>query len=178
MTWWSTIKAKAREYITQHYSLGSNRSCEENLANAQELIHGAMFVRDGVEPDVRPPAFSITLKCNLFCRVPQETWCLQLWLASFSIFSTQVLLPFPVFFWRFLHRKSQSLLSALQQQLWVPTFHLILYWHDLLQLQGAINKYMITGVWQDRPFKYNTYSKIFTQFMGTSGNWGQQDNPL
>ena len=113
-----------------------------------------------------PPVFSITLKCNLFCRVPQETWCLQLWLASFSIFSTQVLLPLPVFVWRFLHRKSQSLLSALQQQPWVPTFHLILYWHDLLQLQGAINKYTITGVWQDRPFKYNTYSKIFTQFMG------------
>ena len=117
MTWRSTIKAKAREYVTRHYSLGSNRSCEENLANAQELIRGAMFVRDGVEPDVRPLAFSITLKCNLFYRVPQETWRLRLWLASFSIFSTQVLLPLPVSFRRFSHRKSQSLLSALQQQL-------------------------------------------------------------
>lgn len=52
MTWRSTIKAKAREYVVRHYPLGSNKSCEENLANAQELIRGAMFVRDGVEPDV------------------------------------------------------------------------------------------------------------------------------
>ena len=89
MTWWSTIKAKAHEYVVRHYPLGSTKSCEENLANAQELICGAKFLRDGVEPDVCPPAFCITLKCNLFCRVPQKTWHLQLWLASFSNFCTQ-----------------------------------------------------------------------------------------
>ena len=66
MTWRSTIKAKAREYVMRHYPLGGNRSCEENMANAQELIRGAMFVRDGVEADVRPPTFCISLKCNLF----------------------------------------------------------------------------------------------------------------
>ncbi|KIM61389.1 hypothetical protein SCLCIDRAFT_87285, partial [Scleroderma citrinum Foug A] len=49
MTWRSTIKAKAREYVMRHYPLGSNRSCKENLANAQELIRGATFVMDGVE---------------------------------------------------------------------------------------------------------------------------------
>ncbi|KIM63483.1 hypothetical protein SCLCIDRAFT_117031 [Scleroderma citrinum Foug A] len=51
MTWRSTIKAKAHEYIVRHYPLGSTKSCEENLANAQELICGAKFLRDGVEPD-------------------------------------------------------------------------------------------------------------------------------
>ncbi|KAI6014891.1 hypothetical protein BKA83DRAFT_4129617 [Pisolithus microcarpus] len=49
MTWRSTLKAKAREYVVQHYLLGGNRPAEENLANAQELIQGAKFVRDGVE---------------------------------------------------------------------------------------------------------------------------------
>ncbi|KIK14955.1 hypothetical protein PISMIDRAFT_16875 [Pisolithus microcarpus 441] len=49
MTWRSTLKAKAREYVVQHYLLGSNQPAEENLANAQELIQGAKFVRDGVE---------------------------------------------------------------------------------------------------------------------------------
>ncbi|KIK20321.1 hypothetical protein PISMIDRAFT_105988 [Pisolithus microcarpus 441] len=49
MTWRLTLKAKAREYVVQHYLLGSNRPAEENLANAQELIRGAKFVRDGVE---------------------------------------------------------------------------------------------------------------------------------
>ena len=57
MTWQSTIKAKAREYVTQFYPLGSGRSPEENLANAQELVHGAMFVRDGVDDSVCPPTF-------------------------------------------------------------------------------------------------------------------------
>ncbi|KAI5985592.1 hypothetical protein EDD15DRAFT_2373938 [Pisolithus albus] len=49
MTWRSTLKAKARKYVVWHYPLGGNRPAEENLANAQELIRGAKFVRDGVE---------------------------------------------------------------------------------------------------------------------------------
>ncbi|KAI6027636.1 hypothetical protein BKA83DRAFT_4490184 [Pisolithus microcarpus] len=49
MTWQSTLKAKAREYVVRHYLLGGNRLAEENLANAQELIRGAKFMRDGVE---------------------------------------------------------------------------------------------------------------------------------
>ena len=57
MMWRSMLKAKAREYVVRHYPLGTNKSCEENLANAQELIRRVMFVRDGVEPDIRPPAF-------------------------------------------------------------------------------------------------------------------------
>ncbi|KAI6005575.1 hypothetical protein EDD15DRAFT_2358725 [Pisolithus albus] len=44
MTWRSTLKAKAHEYVMWHYPLGSNRPAEENLANAQELIWGAKFV--------------------------------------------------------------------------------------------------------------------------------------
>ncbi|KIK22800.1 hypothetical protein PISMIDRAFT_11368 [Pisolithus microcarpus 441] len=49
MTWRSTLKAKACEYVVWHYLLGGNRLAEENLANAQELIWGVKFVRDGVE---------------------------------------------------------------------------------------------------------------------------------
>ncbi|KAI6039468.1 hypothetical protein EDC04DRAFT_2895263 [Pisolithus marmoratus] len=51
MTWQLTLKAKACEYVMQHYLLGGNRLAEENLANAQELIWGAKFVRDGAEED-------------------------------------------------------------------------------------------------------------------------------
>ena len=166
MMWQSTIKAKAHEYVMQHYPLGTNRSCKENLVNVQELICRVMFVRDGVEPDVRPPAFCITLKYNLFCRVPQETWHLQLLLVSFSNFSTQETLHSPVSFQKFSHRKSLNLLSALQQQPWVLVFYSISYWCYLSQLQAVINKYTITGVRQDHPFEYNTYSKVFMQFLG------------
>ncbi|KAI6041727.1 hypothetical protein EDC04DRAFT_2601509 [Pisolithus marmoratus] len=51
MTWQLTLKAKACKYVMQHYLLGGNRPAEENLANAQELIWGAKFVRDGAEED-------------------------------------------------------------------------------------------------------------------------------
>ena len=57
MTWRSTVKAKAREYVTRFYPLGSSRSAEENLENAQKLVCGAMFVRDGVDDSVCPPTF-------------------------------------------------------------------------------------------------------------------------
>ena len=150
----------------RHYPLGSNRSCEENLANTQELIHRATFVRDGVESNIRPPTFCITLNFNLFCRVLLETWRRQLWLALFSSFSTQDPLHLPVFFQKFSHRKSLGLLFALQQQRWVLVSYLILCWCHLSQLRAAIDEYTITSVRQDRPFKYNTYSKVYTQFVG------------
>ncbi|KAI5984137.1 hypothetical protein EDD15DRAFT_2375503 [Pisolithus albus] len=51
MTWWSTLKAKARKYVMRHYWLGGDRLAKENLANAQELIRGAKFVRDGTKED-------------------------------------------------------------------------------------------------------------------------------
>ncbi|KAI6018529.1 hypothetical protein PISMIDRAFT_9612 [Pisolithus microcarpus 441] len=41
----------AQEYVMWHHLLGSNRLVEENLANAQELIQGMQFMRDGVEED-------------------------------------------------------------------------------------------------------------------------------
>ena len=44
MTWQSTLKAKAREYVVRHYPLGGHQSSEDNLANARELVHGAMFI--------------------------------------------------------------------------------------------------------------------------------------
>ena len=68
MTWQSTLKSKAREYIIRHYPLGSNRQAEENLGNVQELIRGMMFVRDGIEEDVCSPQFRPAL-ADVFCRV-------------------------------------------------------------------------------------------------------------
>jgi len=59
MTWQSTLKAKAREYVVRHYSLGGHQSAEVNLTNAQELVHGAMFIRDGVEEDVCSCLFAL-----------------------------------------------------------------------------------------------------------------------
>ena len=57
MSWRSTLKAKAHKYVTRHYLLGSQLSAEQNLHNAQELVRGAMFVRDGVDEDVCPYLF-------------------------------------------------------------------------------------------------------------------------
>lgn len=62
MTWRSMIKMKAHEYVLRHYPLGGNRSAEENLENAQQLIHGAMFVRDSVAEDVCPS--KLRIMCN------------------------------------------------------------------------------------------------------------------
>ena len=44
MSWQSTLKAKACEYVMHHYLLGSQLSAEQNLHNAQELVRGAMFI--------------------------------------------------------------------------------------------------------------------------------------
>ena len=35
-----------------------------------------------------------------------------------------------------------------------------------LQLWAGIDEYAITGIRQDRPFEYATYSKVFVQLMG------------
>ena len=113
-----------------------------------------------------PLHFCIILKCSLSCRVPQETWHLQLWLVSFLNFSTQETLCLQVFFQKFSPRKFLNLLSAFQQQPWVLIFSLISYWHYFSQLRAAIEEYTITGIQQDWPFEYNTYSKVFTQFLG------------
>jgi len=59
MTWWSTLKAKACKYVVHHYSLGSHQSTEVNLTNAQELVHGVMFIRDGVEEHVCSCLFAL-----------------------------------------------------------------------------------------------------------------------
>ena len=57
MTWRSTLKAKAHEYVVHHYSLSGHRFAEENLTNARELIYGANFVRDGFDQDVGSCSF-------------------------------------------------------------------------------------------------------------------------
>ncbi|KIM54419.1 hypothetical protein SCLCIDRAFT_136915 [Scleroderma citrinum Foug A] len=118
----------------RHYPLGSNRSCEENLANAQELIRGATFVRDGVESNgttrnMASPALA-GLVLEFFYTGPSA-------LASL----------FPEVFAQEVPRSVVCLAATA-----VST--------------TAIDEYTITGVRQDRPFEYNTYSKVYMQFVG------------
>lgn len=63
MSWRSTLKAKARDYVVRYYPLGGPRTPEENLASAEELLRGAQFVRDGVAEDVRVELLS---SCTTF----------------------------------------------------------------------------------------------------------------
>ncbi|KIM54395.1 hypothetical protein SCLCIDRAFT_137040 [Scleroderma citrinum Foug A] len=51
MTWRSTLKSKARDTVPRFYKLGNQFSSEENLAIAQDLIKGSLFVRDGVDEE-------------------------------------------------------------------------------------------------------------------------------
>ncbi|KAF8549226.1 hypothetical protein OG21DRAFT_1488716 [Imleria badia] len=51
MSWRSTLKAKAREHVTRYYPLGGSQTPAENLANAEALIQGVLFVRDSVMED-------------------------------------------------------------------------------------------------------------------------------
>lgn len=61
MTWRSTIKAKARQVVPRFYDIGPHRPAEENQIEAEELINEALFLRDGVDDEVRvvfsAPAF-------------------------------------------------------------------------------------------------------------------------
>ena len=45
MTWQSTLKAKAHEWVVWHYPLGRCQLAENNLASMQELVCGTKFVR-------------------------------------------------------------------------------------------------------------------------------------
>jgi len=116
MTWRSTLKAKAREYVLRHYPLGGQRSAEENLSNAQALIRGAMFVRDGVDEDVCRPTLCITCYLLLFCRVQHGIWRLQRSLDLLLIFFIQDPLHYAVFFPKCLRKRFQSPLCASPQQ--------------------------------------------------------------
>ena len=116
MMWRSTLKAKAREYVLQHYPLGGQRSAEENLLNPQVLIHGAMFVRDGADEDICRPMLCITLYLCLFCRVQHGIWCLQLSLDLLLIFFIQDPLHYAVFFPKCSCKRFQSPLCASPQQ--------------------------------------------------------------
>ena len=116
MTWQSTLKVKAHKYILRHYPLGGQRSAEENLLNAQALIRGAMFVRDGVDEDICHPMLCITLYLRLFCRVQHGIWHLQLSLDLLLIFFVQDPLHYAVFFLKCSRKRFQSPLCALPQQ--------------------------------------------------------------
>ena len=52
MTWRSTIKAKAREVLPQFHDIGAHHTQMENQSQAQALIKGATFLRDGVDNEV------------------------------------------------------------------------------------------------------------------------------
>lgn len=52
MTWCSTLKAKVHELVPCFYTLGEYQSPETNKANANVLIQGSAFMRDGVDDEV------------------------------------------------------------------------------------------------------------------------------
>ena len=52
MTWRSTIKAKACEVLPRLYDIGVHHTEAENQSQAQALIKGAVFLRDGVDDEV------------------------------------------------------------------------------------------------------------------------------
>ena len=52
MTWRSTVKAKAREVLTRFYDIGLHRTEVDNQSQAQALIKGAVFLRNGVDDEV------------------------------------------------------------------------------------------------------------------------------
>ena len=52
MTWWSTVKAKAHEVLPRFYNIRAHHTEMDNQAQAQALIKGAAFLRDGVDDEV------------------------------------------------------------------------------------------------------------------------------
>ncbi|KAF9230678.1 hypothetical protein BU15DRAFT_83326 [Melanogaster broomeanus] len=51
MMWHSTLKGKAHEVVTQLYNIGKHHTAAENQAEAETLIKGAVFLRDGVDDE-------------------------------------------------------------------------------------------------------------------------------
>ncbi|KIM70942.1 hypothetical protein SCLCIDRAFT_100670 [Scleroderma citrinum Foug A] len=118
----------------QHYPLGTNRSCEENLVNTQELIHGAMFVRDGVELDGTTRNMASPALAGLILE--------------------------------FFHTGNSALTSIFPEVFTQEVPKSVVCLAATAMSTAAIDEYTITGVRQDHPFEYNTYSKVFTQFLG------------
>jgi len=52
MTWRSTLKSKAHDIVPRFYNLGNQFSAKDNLATAQDVIRGSMFMWDGVDDEV------------------------------------------------------------------------------------------------------------------------------
>ncbi|KAF9232778.1 hypothetical protein BU15DRAFT_80857 [Melanogaster broomeanus] len=51
MTWHSTLKGKAHEVVTWLYNIGKHHTAAENQAEAETLIKGAVFLRDGIDDE-------------------------------------------------------------------------------------------------------------------------------
>ncbi|KAF9233084.1 hypothetical protein BU15DRAFT_66891 [Melanogaster broomeanus] len=49
MMWHSTLKGKAHEVVTRLYNIGKHHTVAENQAEAETLIKGAVFLRDGID---------------------------------------------------------------------------------------------------------------------------------
>ena len=52
MTWRSTVKAKAHEILPRFYNIGVHHTEADNQLEAQVLIKGVAFLRDGVDDQV------------------------------------------------------------------------------------------------------------------------------
>ena len=164
MTWRSTVKAKAREWVVWHYPLGGHQSAKENLANMQELVRSAMFVRDGTGEDICP------LRCYF-----QLMFILQGMTKNMASLALTGLITeffyagpsalgglFPeVFAWEVLKSVVCYEATAVSNHLLFRKCSL-----DLPQLQAAIDEFTVTGTQQDQQFEYATYSKVYMQLMG------------
>ena len=52
--WHSSLRKKARTYVTQHYKWDPNNCCEVNIAIAKDLLGDhEVFLRDSVDEQVR-----------------------------------------------------------------------------------------------------------------------------
>ena len=118
MTWRSTVKAKAREILPWFYNIGVHHTEADNQLEAQVLIKGAAFLRDGVDDQVCW-TFDVLTYSPLF-RVLQTTLRIQGWQPWWWTSST-LLRRLAQFSRRFFPVKSLELLFV-WQQLWYVLF--------------------------------------------------------
>ena len=162
MTWRSIIKGKAHNMVTRLYNIGKHpsRTAAENQAEAEALIKGAVFLRNGVDNEVCSPLF-ICLYSNSsgFHKQHGTSGAGHTgYGVSLCANIAQFCLPQSTF-----SQGSQSC-HVLGSNSGTVSLYVLAYYHSLsgcLQLHAALDEYVQTSNRQDHAFEYSSYLKVF-----------------
>ena len=160
MTWRSIIKGKAHDMVTRLYNIGKHRTTAENQAEAEALIKGAVFLRNGIDNEVCSPLFVCLYSNSSGFHKQHGTSSAGHtgYRVSLCANIARFCLPRSIF-----SQGSQSC-CVLGGNSGTVSLYVLAYYRSLSgcpQLCAALDEYVQTGNRQDRAFEYSGYSKVF-----------------